>query len=287
MSQLDLALEAEISARHLSFVETGRSRPSREMVLRLAERLEVPLREQNTLLVAAALRRVSRAKPVRCRAGFRPRCGQAGACRPCTVPSARGRLPLVAWSRQRRGGDADARRRSVATFPPVTPASAFTRRPCGPDVNPGEWRAHILERLRRHIDATADLAWSRPRRARRLPSDVGRERGREADRRRGGALRWPSAKASSTHRTTTDGAPVDITLSELIESPFRQPRDGRRVQRLAGGGAGGSRGRQPAVRPTAPRRDHRGAGRRWAASAAGRSLLVVSDAADWPLTLVM
>src|SRR4249919_2144910 len=53
MSQLDLALDAEISARHLSFVETGRSRPSREMVLRLAERLEVPLREQNTLLVAA------------------------------------------------------------------------------------------------------------------------------------------------------------------------------------------------------------------------------------------
>src|SRR6516165_6481390 len=53
LSQLDLAVDAEISARHLSFVETGRSRPSREMVLRLAERLDVPLREQNTLLVAA------------------------------------------------------------------------------------------------------------------------------------------------------------------------------------------------------------------------------------------
>src|ERR1700736_5393160 len=53
LSQLDLAGDADISARHLSFVETGRSRPSREMVLRLAERLDVPLREQNTLLVAA------------------------------------------------------------------------------------------------------------------------------------------------------------------------------------------------------------------------------------------
>lgn len=53
MSQLDLALEAEISARHLSFVETGRSRPSREMVTRLAHRLDVPPREQNALLVAA------------------------------------------------------------------------------------------------------------------------------------------------------------------------------------------------------------------------------------------
>ena len=53
MSQLDLALEAEISARHLSFVETGRSQPSREMVLNLTERLDVPLRERNVLLVAA------------------------------------------------------------------------------------------------------------------------------------------------------------------------------------------------------------------------------------------
>ena len=53
LSQLDLALEAEISTRHLSFVETGRAQPSREMVLRLAERLDVPLRERNVLLVAA------------------------------------------------------------------------------------------------------------------------------------------------------------------------------------------------------------------------------------------
>jgi transcriptional regulator with XRE-family HTH domain len=53
MSQLDLALEAGVSARHLSFVETGRSAPSREMVLTLAEHLEVPLREQNALLLAA------------------------------------------------------------------------------------------------------------------------------------------------------------------------------------------------------------------------------------------
>src|SRR3569833_4177789 len=53
LSQLDLALEAEMSARHLSFVETGRAAPSRDMVLRLAERLNVPLRERNVLLVAA------------------------------------------------------------------------------------------------------------------------------------------------------------------------------------------------------------------------------------------
>src|SRR5438445_8271355 len=53
LSQLDLAVEAEVSARHLSFVETGRSRPSRELLLHLADHLDVPLRERNTLLLAA------------------------------------------------------------------------------------------------------------------------------------------------------------------------------------------------------------------------------------------
>jgi len=52
-SQLDLALDADVSARHLSFLESGRSRPSQEMVLRLAEALGLPLRERNAMLVAA------------------------------------------------------------------------------------------------------------------------------------------------------------------------------------------------------------------------------------------
>src|SRR3954447_22282247 len=53
LSQLDLAVEADVSARHLSFVETGRSRPSRELLLHLAEHLDVPLRERNNWLLAA------------------------------------------------------------------------------------------------------------------------------------------------------------------------------------------------------------------------------------------
>ena len=53
LSQLDLACEAEISRRHLSFLETGRSSPSRDMLLHLAEQLDIPLRERNVLLVAA------------------------------------------------------------------------------------------------------------------------------------------------------------------------------------------------------------------------------------------
>src|SRR3989454_8610833 len=64
LSQLDLALEAEISTKHLSFLETGRSQPSREMVLRLAEHLDVPLRERNVLLVSAGYAPVFPQRPL-------------------------------------------------------------------------------------------------------------------------------------------------------------------------------------------------------------------------------
>ena len=57
LSQLDLAIEADVSPRHVSFIETGRSTPSRAMVLRLAGVLDVPLREQNQLLIAGGSHR--------------------------------------------------------------------------------------------------------------------------------------------------------------------------------------------------------------------------------------
>src|SRR5512145_3344809 len=64
LSQLELALTADISARHLSFVETGRSQPSREMVLHLAEQLDVPLRQRNELLLAAGYAPVFPERPI-------------------------------------------------------------------------------------------------------------------------------------------------------------------------------------------------------------------------------
>jgi transcriptional regulator with XRE-family HTH domain len=64
LSQLGLALDADVSAKHLSFVETGRAHPSREMVLRLAERLDVPLRERNALLLAAGFAPLYRERPL-------------------------------------------------------------------------------------------------------------------------------------------------------------------------------------------------------------------------------
>ncbi|MGF6529683.1 transcriptional regulator with XRE-family HTH domain [Paraburkholderia sp. GAS206C] len=64
MSQLLLAAEADISTRHLSFVESGRALPSREMVMHLAERLDVPLRARNMLLVAAGYAPLFRERPL-------------------------------------------------------------------------------------------------------------------------------------------------------------------------------------------------------------------------------
>lgn len=64
LSQLELSNEAGISTRHLSFLETGRSRPSRDMVLRLTERLDVPLRERNGLLMAAGYAPVYRERSI-------------------------------------------------------------------------------------------------------------------------------------------------------------------------------------------------------------------------------
>jgi transcriptional regulator with XRE-family HTH domain len=64
ISQLELALSAAVSSRHVSFIETGRARPSREMVLRLAEELEVPLRERNSLLLAAGYAPVYTERPL-------------------------------------------------------------------------------------------------------------------------------------------------------------------------------------------------------------------------------
>src|SRR5206468_6090446 len=64
LSQLDLACEADISTRHLSYVENGRASPSREMLMHLAERLDVPLRERNTLLTAAGFAPIYRERPL-------------------------------------------------------------------------------------------------------------------------------------------------------------------------------------------------------------------------------
>src|SRR4051794_15794523 len=159
LSQLDLALEAGVSARHVSFVETGRSRPSPQMVLHLAEQLEVPLRDRNQMLLAA---------------GYAPLYAQ----RPLEAPElepVRRALDLVlaghepypalvvdrAWDIVAANQSAGMLLEGVAPGLLGPPANAM-RVALHPDglapriANLGEWRAHLLERLGRQAVLSGD-----------------------------------------------------------------------------------------------------------------------------------
>jgi transcriptional regulator with XRE-family HTH domain len=158
-SQLDLALDAEISTRHLSFVETGRSVPSREMVLRLAEQLDVPLRERNSLLLAAGYAPVYSESSL----DAAPMAGVLAAVR--QLLTAHEPYPAVVVDRGWHLVEANA---SCAVFLAgvrpdlLEPPANVLRVSLHPDgmaphiVNLGEWRAHLLGRLRRQVALTAD-----------------------------------------------------------------------------------------------------------------------------------
>ena len=157
MSQLDLASEAEISQRHLSFLESGRSKPSRDMVLHLAERLDIPLRERNHLLLAA---------------GFAPSYGERPLGDPSLAPAMaavrlvlKGHEPNPALAVDRHWNLIEANA-AIAPFleniadasllaPPVN-VLRLSLHPAGLApriVNLNEWRAHLIARLKRQNDA--------------------------------------------------------------------------------------------------------------------------------------
>jgi transcriptional regulator with XRE-family HTH domain len=159
LSQLGLALEAGVSTRHLSFVETGRAKPSAEMVLHLAERLEVPLRERNQLLLAA---------------GYAPQYDARSLDDPemARVRDALGRVlaghepyPAIAvdqvWNLVASNAALDVLIDGVADELLVPPANCM-RLALHPDglapriTNLGEWRGHLLKRLARQIQLTGD-----------------------------------------------------------------------------------------------------------------------------------
>jgi len=159
LSQLDLAQEAEVSTRHLSYVETGRAAPSREMVLRLAERLEVPLRERNALLVAA---------------GFAPMYRQRSLDDPA-MAAARRAVDLVLKGHEPFPALAVDRHWNLVAHNALVPllmegASPELLKPpinvlrlslhpegVAPRIaNLAQWRTHLLERLQQQIAATGD-----------------------------------------------------------------------------------------------------------------------------------
>ncbi len=225
LSQLELSSRADISTRHLSFVETGRSAPSRAMVLHLTEQLDVPLRERNRLLLAA---------------GFAPLYGETSldAPRMAAIRAAVGQVltahepyPAIVVDRWWHLVDSNASARllmdSVAPEllePPVNVLRASLH----PDgmapriANLGEWRAHLLAQLRSQITVTAD-----PRLAelyRELSSYPGGDEPGPPDA--SGVivplrLRHDDGELAFFSTVATFGTPLDVTVAELaIESFF-------------------------------------------------------------------
>jgi transcriptional regulator with XRE-family HTH domain len=231
LSQLDLALEAEISAKHLSFLETGRAQPSRDMVLRLAERLEVPLRERNLLLVSAGYAPVFSQRPLD-DAALQP-------ARKAVDLVLKGHEPYPAiaidrhWTLVAHNAAIPALLTSAAPQllrPPVN-VLRLSLHPEGlaPRIeNLAEWRAHLLARLRQQIEVTADselarlldelTAYPAPGGAKSARADVNQDDAGVVV-----PLRFSTdAGTLSLFSTTTIfGTPVDVTLAELaIESFF-------------------------------------------------------------------
>ncbi|MGY4480627.1 helix-turn-helix domain-containing protein [Bradyrhizobium sp. USDA 3364] len=236
LSQLDLAVDAEISARHLSFVETGRSAPSRDMVLKLAERLDVPLRERNVLLVAA---------------GFAPAFPQRSLDDPA-LQSAREAINLVLKAHEPNPALAYDRHynlvsanRMVAPLLDGVPQRllgqpfnilrlAFHPEGLAPrTVNLAEWAAHLLERLHRQCEATADPELlklyqdlkSYPIPARSAPITADNNVALPFKLRLNGEI------LSFISTTMVFGTPVDITLQELALETFF-PADGLTAERM-------------------------------------------------------
>jgi len=239
LSQLDLASEAEISARHLSFLETGRSQPSREMILHLAEQLEIPMRERNVLLVAA---------------GFAPIFPERSLDDPALAPARKaialvleGQKPYPAFALDRHWNIAASNSALPQLYEGVAPellerpvnAMRLSLHPKGLSpriVNLAEWRAHLLHRLRAQVELTADpklIELQRELRSYPAPPDPP---GRNAhDVVVPFKVRLGESILSFFSTTMVFGTPVDVTLSELaLESFF--PADAETaaaVQRLS------------------------------------------------------
>lgn len=243
LSQLDLASEAGVSTRHLSFVETGRAAPSREMVLQLAEHLQLPLREQNALLVAAGFAPVFRERRL-----DHP---DLAAARAAVEMVLRGHEPNPALAIDRRwtllsaNGTAMKLMGSVAPAL-LTPPVNVLRVSLHPDglatriVNLNEWRAHTFARLERHIDATADAALvDLLAELRAYPGG-----GAHAQPLRDAApvvtplkLKVDGGVLSLISVTSVFGMPQDVTLDELAMESFF-PADGESAGLLRAIGSG-------------------------------------------------
>jgi len=229
MSQLDLALEAEISTRHLSFLETGRSQPSREMVQLLAEKLDMPLRERNVMLASA---------------GFAPVYSERSLDDPA-MQSMREAIDLVLrghepypalavdrhWSLVAANGALLSLVQGVepALLKPPVNVLRLSVHPAGLArriVNFSEWRDHLIARLHHQVNVTGDAVLSaliEELRAYPIPDAARRSAASRKDH--AGIvvpLQLMTEEGVLTFFSTTTifGTPVDVTLSELAIEAF-------------------------------------------------------------------
>jgi transcriptional regulator with XRE-family HTH domain len=249
LSQLDLACEAEISTRHLSFIETGRAVPSRDMVLRLAERLEVPLRARNTLLVSAGFAPVYSERPLSdpaMSAALRAVEHLLQAHDPFPAVAIDRHWNLVASNRASRGLMAGAAPELLT--PPIN-VLRLSLHPGGLAsriVNLAEWKEHVQHRLRRQIDVSADRVLQElatELEAYEVPvSAESRCAGTAAVAHREEVtsvfvplrLRTEGGVLSLLTTTTIFGTPVDVTLSEIaLELFFPADDDTAQALRMA------------------------------------------------------
>jgi transcriptional regulator with XRE-family HTH domain len=241
MSQLDLASEAAISTRHLSFVESGRSQPSRDMVLHLAERLDVPLRDRNVLLVSAGF------APIFPERGLED--PQLDAARRAIDLVLKGHEPYPALAVDRHWhlvtANSAVERLLAGAAPSLlrTPINVL-RLSLHPDglapriANLPEWRQHLIERLRRQVDVSADPVLAtllEELRSYPCPQRPGPPQAR-SNGDFGGVVvpfRLLSEAGLLSFFSTTPvfGTPIDITLSELALEAFF-PADAATADRL-------------------------------------------------------
>lgn len=237
MSQLELSLSADISARHLSFVETGRAKPTSAMVIRLAEQLEVPLRERNVLLLAA---------------GYAPQYPQhdlnapeLGPIRSAVAQVLRAHEPYPALAVD-AGWDVVEANSAVALFlagcpedllrPPLN-ALRLSLHPDGlaPRIaNFAQWSRHILGRLERQASVTGSAALAQL--LEELRGYVGDGVGRPEEAGASGVVvplrfRHEGGELSFLSITTVFGTPLDVTVEELAIETFL-PADERTADAL-------------------------------------------------------
>jgi transcriptional regulator with XRE-family HTH domain len=230
LSQLDLALGADVSTRHVSFIETGRSVPSREMVLHLAQRLEVPLRERNALLLAAGYAPAFRERPLSDPA--------LDAARQAVELVLSGHEPYPAIAVDRHWSllaSNQAAGRLLAGVAPalLQPPANVLRLSLHPDgvapriVNLAEWRAHLFARLGHQVDVTADpVLVDLLKELREYPAPEGSAAGPRAGEPDAAGvvvplqLMSPAGILSFISTTTVFGTPVEVTLSELALETF-------------------------------------------------------------------